>query len=46
MPQAGVSAEDVMEAGGWKDRGMLRRYGADMAAQRAVSAIHQLGDRH
>ncbi|WP_251015178.1 site-specific integrase [Streptomyces sp. ISL-99] len=46
MLEAGVSAENVMEAGGWKDRSMLRRYAADMAAQRAVSAIHQLGDRH
>ncbi|MFD4976993.1 tyrosine-type recombinase/integrase [Streptomyces sp. NPDC058424] len=43
---AGVSPEDVMEVGGWKDRSMLRRYGADMAADRAVTAVRRLGDRY
>ncbi|OPC84916.1 recombinase XerC [Embleya scabrispora] len=41
-----VSEEDVMEAGGWTDRSMLRRYAADMASSRAVTAVQGLGDRY
>ncbi|MFC8464777.1 tyrosine-type recombinase/integrase [Streptomyces sp. NPDC057250] len=43
---AGVSGENVMAVRGWKSPAMLRRYGADMASQRAVSAVHALGDRY
>ncbi|MET8947641.1 site-specific integrase [Streptomyces sp. NPDC004542] len=43
---AGVSGENVMAIRGWSSASMLRRYGADMASQRAVDAVHQLGDRY
>lgn len=43
---SGVSGENVMAIRGWKSASMLRRYGADMASQRAVNAVHQLGDRY
>lgn len=43
---AGVSPEDVMEVGGWKDRSMLKRYAADMATSRALKAVGKLGDRY
>ncbi|GAA0431218.1 tyrosine-type recombinase/integrase [Streptomyces luteireticuli] len=42
----GVSGENVMQLAGWKSSAMLRRYGADMATERAVKAVHGLGDRH
>jgi site-specific recombinase XerD len=42
----GVSGDDVMTVMGWKDPAMLRRYGADMATDRAVSAVRKLGDRY
>ncbi|MEU9705104.1 site-specific integrase [Streptomyces sp. NPDC047981] len=43
---AGISGENVMAVRGWKSPAMLRRYGADMASQRAVNAVHSLGDRY
>ncbi|MFE7514394.1 tyrosine-type recombinase/integrase [Streptomyces sp. NPDC057540] len=43
---AGISGENVMAVRGWKSPAMLRRYGADMASQRAVNAVHALGDRY
>lgn len=43
---AGVSGENVMAIRGWKSPSMLRRYGADMASTRAVSAVQSLGDRY
>lgn len=35
-----------MAVRGWKSPAMLRRYGADMASQRTVDAVHNLGDRY
>ncbi|MEU2597000.1 site-specific integrase [Streptomyces hirsutus] len=46
LKAAGVSGEHIMAVRGWKSPAMLRRYGADMASQRAVDAVHQLGDRY
>ncbi|MEV0690474.1 site-specific integrase [Streptomyces sp. NPDC050388] len=43
---AGVSGENVMAIRGWSSASMLRRYGADQASQRAINAVHQLGDRY
>ncbi|MFI9757648.1 tyrosine-type recombinase/integrase [Streptomyces sp. NPDC051963] len=43
---SGVSGENVMAVRGWKSPAMLRRYAHDQASQRAVSAVHQLGDRY
>lgn len=43
---AGVSGENVMQHHGWKDPSMLRRYAADMASERAMSAVRKLGDRY
>lgn len=43
---AGVSGENVMAIRGWSSPAMLRRYGADQASQRAINAVHQLGDRY
>lgn len=43
---AGVSGENVMAIRGWRSASMLRRYGADMASQRAVNAVQALGDRY
>ncbi|MCX5605889.1 site-specific integrase [Streptomyces phaeochromogenes] len=42
----GVSGEHIMAIRGWKSPAMLRRYGADMASQRAVNIMHNLGDRY
>ncbi|MFD5650976.1 tyrosine-type recombinase/integrase [Streptomyces sp. NPDC127039] len=46
LKAAGVSGEHIMAVRGWKSPAMLRRYGADMASQRAVDAVHNLGDRY
>lgn len=46
LQTAGVSGEDIMAIRGWKSPSMLRRYGADMASSRAVSAVKRLGDRY
>ncbi|WP_405715909.1 site-specific integrase [Streptomyces xanthophaeus] len=43
---ANVSGENVMAIRGWKSPAMLRRYGADMASTRAVTAVQALGDRY
>ncbi|MEQ8143564.1 tyrosine-type recombinase/integrase [Streptomyces sp. OP7] len=43
---AGVSGENVMAIRGWTSPAMLRRYGADQASQRAINAVHNLGDRY
>lgn len=43
---AGVSGENIMAIRGWRSASMLRRYGADMASQRAVTAVQNLGDRY
>ncbi|MFM9633857.1 tyrosine-type recombinase/integrase [Streptomyces galilaeus] len=43
---AGVSEGDVMTIAGWKDPSMLRRYAADMATTRAVTAVKRMGDRY
>lgn len=43
---AGVSEGDVMQVAGWKDPTMLRRYAADMATTRAVTAVKRMGDRY
>ncbi|MET9099798.1 site-specific integrase [Streptomyces antibioticus] len=42
----GVSGEHIMAIRGRKSPAMLRRYGADMASQRAVNTMHNLGDRY
>ncbi|MFD8465501.1 tyrosine-type recombinase/integrase [Streptomyces cyaneofuscatus] len=42
----GVSGENVMAVRGWKSAAMLKRYAHDQASQRAVTAVHQLGDRY
>ena len=44
--EAGVSSVDVMTAAGWTSSEMLRRYGADTATERAISAVHRLGSRY
>ncbi|MCX4763246.1 site-specific integrase [Streptomyces sp. NBC_01275] len=46
LKAAGVSGEHIMAIRGWKSPAMLRRYGADMASQRAVAAVQNLGDRY
>ncbi|GBQ04227.1 hypothetical protein SSP531S_57190 [Streptomyces spongiicola] len=46
LKAAGVSGEHIMAVCGWKSPAMLRRYGADMASQRAIEAVHALGDRY
>lgn len=46
LKAAGVSGEHIMAIRGWKSPAMLRRYGADMASQRAVNAVKGLGDRY
>jgi site-specific recombinase XerD len=43
---SGVSGENVMAVLGWKSPAMLRRHAHDQASQRAVTAVHQLGDRY
>ncbi|MFJ8859753.1 tyrosine-type recombinase/integrase [Streptomyces sp. NPDC102451] len=43
---AGVAEGDVMQVAGWKDPSMLRRYAADMATTRAVTAVRRMGDRY
>lgn len=43
---AGVSEGDVMTIAGWKDPSMPRRYAADMATTRAVTAVRRMGDRY
>ncbi|WP_425275825.1 tyrosine-type recombinase/integrase [Streptomyces recifensis] len=43
---AGVAGENVMAIRGWSSPVMLRRYGADQASQRAITAVHALGDRY
>lgn len=43
---AGVAEGDIMTVAGWKDPSMLRRYAADMATTRAVTAVKRMGDRY
>ncbi|MCL4231856.1 MAG: tyrosine-type recombinase/integrase [Dehalococcoidia bacterium] len=38
LVQANVNDADIMYTSGWKDRGMLMRYGASAAAERAIEA--------
>lgn len=38
LVQANVNDADIMYTAGWKDRGMLMRYGASAAAERAIEA--------
>ncbi|MDH2394093.1 tyrosine-type recombinase/integrase [Streptomyces sp. HNM0663] len=43
---SGVSGENVMAIRGWRSASMLRRYAQDTASQRAINAVHNLGDRY
>jgi site-specific recombinase XerD len=49
MLSSGFQEGDLMQLGGWKDRGMLSRYGASAAAERARenyrSPVDRLGHR-
>jgi integrase len=42
--RAGMSASSLMAIGGWKDAGMLARYGRSAAAERAVIEYHRVFD--
>src|SRR5439155_26269400 len=44
---AGMSEDDMMTLGGWRDRGMLKRYAARTSTERALASHKKLrrGDR-
>jgi site-specific recombinase XerD len=43
--EAGASEGDLMQLGGWRDRGMLGRYGSSLAAERAIARYESPVDR-